>query len=95
MRLHSIQAYWSSVFVFPKKILKGVNEVLRRFIWSGTKLKKYDAKVDWDDVCCPKKEWGLGIKCIVVWDKACMLRHYGIWLARKIICGLNGIILIC
>lgn len=36
----------------------------------------------WDDVCNPKKEGGLGIKNIIVSNKACMVRH--LWdLARK------------
>ena len=71
-----------NVFILPKKVMKDIDEVLRRFLWSRTDLKKYGSKVVWEEVCCPKKEGGLGIKCIVMWNKACMLRH--MWdLARK------------
>lgn len=31
--------------------------------------------VAWDEVCAPKKEGGLGIKNIYVWNKACMVKH--------------------
>ena len=80
--LHSIQAYWCTIFVLPKKVLKEVDEILRRFIWTGTEMKKHGAKVAWSEVCCPKNEGGLGIKCIVTWNKACMMRH--LWdVARK------------
>ena len=64
--LHSIQTYWCTVFILPKKILKDVDAILRRFVWSGSEMKKTGAKVAWTDVCCPKKEGGLGIKNIVV-----------------------------
>ena len=80
--LHGIQAYWSSIFILPKKVLHEVEDILRRFIWSGPELNKNGAKVAWADICCPHKEGGLGIKDIVVWNKASMVRH--IWdLARK------------
>lgn len=38
--------------------------MLRRFLWSGVDLKKYGVKVAWSDVCCPKEEGGMGIKCV-------------------------------
>ena len=80
--LHSIQGYWSSIFLLPKRVMKDIDVVLKSFLWSGTDLKKVGTKVAWVDVCVPKKEGGLGIKCIVTWNKACMIRH--LWdLARK------------
>lgn len=45
-------------------------------------MKKYGAKVAREEVCSPKKEGGLGVKNILVWNKAQMIRH--LWdLARK------------
>jgi hypothetical protein len=35
------------------------------------------AKVAWEKVCVPKKEGGLGLKRLNVWNQAAMLRH--IW----------------
>lgn len=65
----------SSVFILPKQIIKDVDAIFRRFIWSSTNIKKYRAKVAWEEVCCPKVKGGMDIKCILVWNKACMLRH--------------------
>ena len=48
--------------------------LLKRFLWSGTDLKKFGAKVAWEDVCSPK-EGNLRIKNVYVWNKACMVRH--------------------
>lgn len=43
--LHSIQAYWSTMFVLPKKVLKDIDSVLTSFIWTGADLRKTGAKV--------------------------------------------------
>lgn len=49
--------------------------MIRQFVWSGSDMKKTCAKVAWVDVCCPKKEGGLGIISIVDWNKVSMMRH--------------------
>ena len=36
--LRSVQAYWSSIFILPKKVLREIDEVLRRFLRSGSEL---------------------------------------------------------
>lgn len=80
--LHSIQAFWSSIVILPKKILKDIDDILRKFVWSGTELNKHGVKMAWEDVCCPLKEGGLGIKNVVVWNQESMVRH--LWdIARK------------
>ncbi|GFS31692.1 RNA-binding KH domain-containing protein [Actinidia rufa] len=56
--------YWASVFILPKKVVKEVTSILRKFLLSGTELKSSGAKVAWDDICLPKAEGGLGIKNI-------------------------------
>jgi hypothetical protein len=38
---------------------------------------KAKAKVSWEKICVPKKEGGLGIKRLEVWNKASMMVH--IW----------------
>lgn len=62
--LHGLQAYWACVFVLPKQILKEIDSAIRRFVWSGTELKKTGAKVAWSEVCCPQKEGGLGTRSV-------------------------------
>jgi hypothetical protein len=43
--------------------------------WKDVEAAK--AIVAWNDICFPKKEDGLGLKRIGVWNKTYMLRH--IW----------------
>jgi hypothetical protein len=47
-----------------------------RFLWGGKDTKAH-AKVFWDKLCNPKREGGLGIKNLEVWNNASILQH--IW----------------
>ncbi|XP_028057939.1 uncharacterized protein LOC114261825 [Camellia sinensis] len=75
--LFSMQVYWSSLFILPKKVVKDIEGVFRAFLWFGSELKKYGAKVSWDKVCSPKKGGDLGLKSMGVWNKAVIAKH--IW----------------
>jgi hypothetical protein len=74
--LFSIQVFWSSVFILPKAVILLLEQKLNRFLWCGKDVKAR-AKVSWAKVCVPRREGGLGLKRIEVWNKAAMLRH--IW----------------
>lgn len=70
------------MFILRKKVIKEIYQILRRFIWSGVKLKNTWAKVVWEDVCYLMDEGGMGIKNLAHWNKGPIMRH--IWdLARK------------
>ncbi|KAI3474506.1 hypothetical protein Pfo_029416 [Paulownia fortunei] len=75
--LFSIQIFWSAVFILPKTVCKAIDRVLRSFIWKGTSMDSFGAKVAWDTVCCPKNEGSLGLKLTREWNKAAMVKH--IW----------------
>ncbi|XP_028092536.1 uncharacterized protein LOC114292711 [Camellia sinensis] len=73
--LFSMQVYWTSLFILPKKVIRSIESLFRAFFWSGCELKKHGAKVSWDRICCPKKEGGLGFKSLTVWNKAAIAKH--------------------
>ncbi|GJR98086.1 RNA-directed DNA polymerase, eukaryota, reverse transcriptase zinc-binding domain protein [Tanacetum coccineum] len=75
--LSSIQVYWSSVFLIPQTIIEEINKILKGFLWRQGELTKGKAKIAWANVCKPKKEGGLGIKNLAVWNKAMLAKH--IW----------------
>jgi len=64
------------VFILPKQVIKLIEYKLNKFLWGGSDSKTH-AKVAWEKICAPKKEGGLGIKSIEVWNKASMMNH--IW----------------
>ena len=64
----------------PKRIIKTIEQKFNRFLWNGKDVKAVKAvkaKVAWLEICVPKKEGGLGLKRLEVWNKTSMLRH--IW----------------
>lgn len=65
--LYSIQVFWASIFILPKKIIKLLEQKFNRFLWSGTDSIKAEAKVSWELVCVPKTEGGLGLKRLETW----------------------------
>jgi hypothetical protein len=64
--LYSIQVYWSSIFILPKRILKDINQKFSRFLWNVNYGNAAKAKVSWTDICFPKKEGGLGLKDVEI-----------------------------
>ncbi|GJX23787.1 hypothetical protein Tco_0228232 [Tanacetum coccineum] len=56
---------------------KSLSAAGRGFLWCQGDIRKGNAKVAWDAVCLPKKEGGLGIRKLDVFNKALMVSH--IW----------------
>jgi hypothetical protein len=81
--LYSLQVYWTGIFILPKKILKDINHRFNRFLWNGNESSYAKAKVAWSDLCYPKKEGGLGLKDLDVWNKSSMMRHVWSLFARS------------
>ncbi|XP_028067833.1 uncharacterized protein LOC114270499 [Camellia sinensis] len=73
--LFSMQVYWSSLFILPKKIIGDIESLLRSFLWSGVELKKHSAKIAWRYICRGKNEGGLGFKDLATWNKAAIAKH--------------------
>jgi len=75
--LFSIQVYWSTMFILPCSTIRKLESILAGFLWKGTSLNSRGAKVAWHSLCFPKKEGGLGIKRLKVWNKAAVMKQ--IW----------------
>ena len=92
--LMSITTYWCQTFVLPKKVIKAVNSICRAFLWHHNSQETKPRNVNWDSLCRPKKEGGLGIKNLELWNRAvigkiiwhlsCM--HESLW-----VCWIHGV----
>jgi hypothetical protein len=74
--LFSLQNFWTRVFILPKRIIYLLEQKFNRFLWSGSDVQA-KAKVSWERLCVPKKEGGLGIRRLDLWNQVSMLNH--IW----------------
>jgi hypothetical protein len=59
------------------KILRAIEQKLKRFLLNRNDEGAVRAKVSWKIISGPKQEGGLGIKRLVEWNRAAMMRH--IW----------------
>jgi hypothetical protein len=75
--LFSIQMYWSSIFILPKKVIKAIEHHFNHYLWQGKSTGRGGIRVAWDKVCLPKREGGLGLKSVEDWNRAAVLKH--IW----------------
>lgn len=75
--LCSLHVYWASMFIIPKNITDDIERLIRGFLWCQGDFKRGKAKVNWNDVCKPKRQGGLGFKDLHMWNIALMSKH--IW----------------
>lgn len=72
--ISGITTFWSSAFILPKACIKKINSMCSLFLWKGSLEGHHSAKVAWDTVTLTKEQGGLGVKDLLLWNKACCLR---------------------
>ncbi|GJR21636.1 protein LAZ1 [Tanacetum coccineum] len=72
-----MQVYWASVLVIPMGIVEDIQQLIRGFLWCNGEYKRGNAKVAWNVICLPKREGGLGLRSLEVFNLALMTTH--IW----------------
>ncbi|XP_074297960.1 uncharacterized protein LOC141628769 [Silene latifolia] len=70
--LTSLYTYWTSIFLIPKGVLRKIDSICRNYLWDGSCIYVRTPLVNWDQVCTPKKEGGLGLKNSFTWNTATM-----------------------
>ncbi|XP_050233115.1 uncharacterized protein LOC126681612 [Mercurialis annua] len=73
--LLSMHVFWASTLILPKSVTKEIQNICSRFLWSGNVEGKNKALVAWKEVIKLKKEGGLNIKDIEVWNRAAVSKH--------------------
>lgn len=67
--LYSLPVYMFSFYKAPKKNLKTIVAIQRKFLWGGDEELKI-CWVSWSKICLPKKERGLGIKNVELFNES-------------------------
>ncbi|GJV26066.1 hypothetical protein Tco_1378761 [Tanacetum coccineum] len=71
--ISSMQVYWDSVLVLLKGIIYDIQQLIRGFLWCNGDFKC--GKANWEDICLPKQERGLGLRSLEVFNLALMTTH--------------------
>ncbi|GJT41701.1 hypothetical protein Tco_0941566 [Tanacetum coccineum] len=72
-----MHVYWASVLMITKGIIYDIHQLIRGFLWCNGEFKWGKAKFAWDDICLPKEDGGVGLRCLDVFNIALMTTH--IW----------------
>ena len=76
--LSSLPTYFLSLFTIPISVAHRIEKLQRDFLWGGMGNDSTHHLVGWDKVCTPKAKGGLGIRSLVLLNKALL----GKWLWR-------------
>jgi hypothetical protein len=76
--LSSLPTYFLSLFTIPVSVANRIEKHQRNFLWGGMGDEFKHHLVKWDTVCTPKAEGGLGIRSLVLFNRALL----GKWMWR-------------
>jgi hypothetical protein len=60
--LQALPTYLFTALAAPKKVIRAIKALQRNFLWSGHQPNKKWALVNWDKLCMPKTQGGLGLR---------------------------------
>ncbi|KAL2897532.1 hypothetical protein RDABS01_039315 [Bienertia sinuspersici] len=75
--LLNLHTYWASIFILPKKVIDGVINACRNYLWDGKTVSNKPPLIAWDLVCRERKKGGLGFKESHTWNVALLGKY--IW----------------
>lgn len=72
--LSLLPLYLFSFYKAPKNVIDEIVKLQRRFLWGGDEENKKMAWVKWELICTPKSRGGLGIKNLVAFNLALLMK---------------------
>ncbi|KAG5629696.1 hypothetical protein H5410_001413 [Solanum commersonii] len=73
--LFAVQAYWSQIFLIPKKVIKSIEQICRTFLWTESVTVSKKAFVSWETICKPHAAGGLNIMDLCLWNRVAILKQ--------------------
>ena len=80
--LSTLHCYWARIFVIPLTVIKKIEAICRRFLWSGQENGEKMALVAWETICKPRKQGGLDIIRFYNWNLAAIAKYVW-WISEK------------
>ncbi|KAH9716124.1 reverse transcriptase domain-containing protein [Citrus sinensis] len=73
--LQAIPVYVMQTINLPRSIKLKIDQLCRRFLWSGSAEHQKMSLVSWDMVCTPKSKGGLGFKKLEIMKHALIMKN--------------------
>ncbi len=74
--LQGVEGFWLSVLPTPLAVRTSLIGICRRFLWRRPRVR-------WYNICVPRREGGLGLLDLEVWNHCFMLKHYWHIVSRR------------
>ncbi|XP_056686064.1 uncharacterized protein [Spinacia oleracea] len=68
--LFSLQSFWCQIFIFPKKVIREIQNFCRIYLWTGHTDPSRRSLVAWYNMCLPRTAGGWNSKEMNLWNKA-------------------------
>lgn len=68
--LQAICSYWTGMFLLPQSVVKMIDACCRRFLCGIKSNGRAMSLVNWEQVCTPKQNGGLGSRSCGCWNRA-------------------------
>ncbi|XP_019414594.1 PREDICTED: uncharacterized protein LOC109326361 [Lupinus angustifolius] len=78
--LNSVPIYMLSLYKAPKKVISKLLSLEKSFLWGNNSGDRGIVWVSWEEICKPKKEGGLGVKNLFLFNKALLCK----WKWRRV-----------
>lgn len=65
-----LQNYWAQLFPLSKKLIRAVEAVCRKFLWTGRIMESKKAPIAWSTLYNPRVAGGWNLINMEVWSKA-------------------------
>ncbi|CAJ2668635.1 unnamed protein product [Trifolium pratense] len=72
--IFSMTNYWLQCLPLPKAVIQKINSICRTFFWTGSIEKSRKAPIAWKTICQPKRNGGLNLIDLEVWNRITLLK---------------------
>ncbi|XP_050217536.1 uncharacterized protein LOC126668373 [Mercurialis annua] len=73
--LLNMQVFWATILILPKNVISEIQRICSKFLWSGSSEGRNKAMVAWKEIEKLKKEGGLSIKNMKIWNRVANCKH--------------------
>lgn len=72
--IQSMLVYTIVIYMWSKRIIHRLHMAINHFVWSGGLHNRCPVALQWNEICKPLKEQGLGLQVLTKFSEACLIK---------------------